>query len=247
MPGVKPVLEILEAEPSRLDAVFLRKGRRSRETDRILDLCRAVGVRFTLADDALLNRMWPGNHQGVIARLFPSGFADLHTALADGRSAPLPLLLALDQVQDPGNIGVMARTLYALGGAGILVPRHNGAYLGAGAQKSSAGTLARLAVVKVPNLGQALDEAHDAGFAVYGASASGAGGDRTIPVLEVFSFVPQFPAVLVLGSEEGGMRQSIARRCGALLHIPLAREINSLNVAQAGAVIMGRFAALREK
>jgi 23S rRNA (guanosine2251-2'-O)-methyltransferase len=243
-PGLKPVLELLETDPSRLDAVFLRKGRKGAATDRILDLCRSAGVRFSLVDDAFLARLWPGNHQGVIARLYAAGFTDLETALEAAAASPLPLLLAFDQVQDPGNAGAMARTLYALGGAGLIVPRHNGVYLGAAAAKAGAGALEHLAVVKAANLGQALDAAAKAGFAVYGASSSPVDG---VGMLDAFAFRPDFPAVLALGGEESGLRPTIARRCRALLRIPLARAFDSLNVAQAGAILMAGFAAARGK
>lgn len=235
-PGMKPVLELLENDPSRVDAVFLRKGRRGKETDRILDLCRKAGVRFSLVDDAALARLWKGNHQGVIARLFSAGFTDLETALETAAEAPLPLLLAFDQVQDPGNAGAMARTLYALGGAGIILPRHNSVYLGAAAAKAAAGALDRLAVVKVANLGQALDAAAKAGFAIYGTAVSAPEG---VLLENAFDVIPDFPAVLVLGGEEGGIRPLVARRCRSFLQIPLGRDFDSLNVAQAGAVIMG--------
>ncbi|WP_300686472.1 RNA methyltransferase substrate-binding domain-containing protein, partial [uncultured Bilophila sp.] len=118
--GVKPVLELLEREPERIDAVLLRKGRRSQDTDRILDLCRAAKVRFTLTDAQSLDRLCPTGHQGVVARLFKAGFTDFSDLLAQAPDAPLPLVIVLDQVQDPGNAGTLARTLYALGGAGLV-------------------------------------------------------------------------------------------------------------------------------
>ena len=74
--GVKPVLELLEREPERIDAVLVRKGKRSQDTDRILDLCRTAKVRFTLADAQSLDRLCPAGHQGVVARLFEAGFTE---------------------------------------------------------------------------------------------------------------------------------------------------------------------------
>ena len=113
--GVKPVLELLEREPERIDAVLVRKGKRSQDTDRILDLCRTAKVRFTLADAQSLDRLCPAGHQGVVARLFEAGFTEFADLLTDATDAPLPLILVLDQVQDPGNAGTLARTLYAMG------------------------------------------------------------------------------------------------------------------------------------
>ncbi len=238
--GVNPVLEILRSDPSRVDSVFIRKGRRDKRSEEILDLCRAAEVRFSLVDNSLLEKLAgrhaSGSSQGVLARLYPAGFMEFGALLDGVMDNPMPLILALDQVQDPGNAGTLARTLYALGGAGLVVPRHNGVYLGGAAVKASAGALARLPVAKAANLSQALDEAEERGFTVYGAAMQTEGTES------VFDFTPRLPAVLALGGEEGGLRPGIAKRCAKLLHIPMLREFDSLNVAQAGAIILGEFA-----
>ena len=239
-PGIKPVTELLLQDPAKIDAVFLRKGRKGKETDQIIDLCRKNGVRFSLVDDTFLDRLWKGRHQGVIARLFSGGFTDIATMLETAADQPMPLILALDQVQDPGNAGALARTLYALGGAGIVVPKHNGVYLGAAAARVAAGALDKLPVAKVANLAQALDAALEAGFTVYGAEMDVA---QSAVRENVFSFTPRLPAVLVLGSEEGGLRPIIRKRCASFVTIPFAREFDSLNVAQAGAILISAFAA----
>ncbi|MDR2160748.1 MAG: RNA methyltransferase [Desulfovibrio sp.] len=238
--GIKPVLEMLESSPERLDSVFLRKGRHVAELDRILDLCRARGVRFFLLEAERFARLRPGSCQGVAARLYDAGFTDCDLLASSVMDAPLPLLLFLDQVQDPGNAGVLARTLYALGGAGLIIPRHNGVYLGAGAAKASAGALARLPVAKAANLGQELSKLANRGFTLYGTTTIPRqdSGDAST---DLFSLTPLFPAALVLGSEEDGLRPGVSNRCHHLLHIPLLRTFDSLNVAQAGAIIIGWF------
>jgi 23S rRNA (guanosine2251-2'-O)-methyltransferase len=240
-PGIKPVTELLQKDPAKIDTVFLKKGRKNSERSRIIDLCRENGVRFSLVDDAFLSRLWKGRHQGVIARLYETGFVDLPDLLETAARDPLPLVLALDQVQDPGNAGTLARTLYALGGGGLIVPRHNGVYLGAAAARVATGALERLPVAKVANLAQALDAAIDAGFTVYGADATKLGDE--IGTERAFSFTPRLPAILVLGGEEGGIRPVIRKRCSAVISIPFARDFDSLNVAQAGGIIISAFAA----
>lgn len=231
LPGLKPVLELLRERPERIDAVFIKKGRHGPEADELVDLCRAAGVRFSLLDDAAMRRLYPGQSQGVLARLFAAGFKSLEELVDEAAAAPLPLILALDQVLDPGNAGTLIRTLYALGGAGLLVPKHQSAYLGAAAARSAAGAMQRLPIAKVTNLSQALDRLEEAGFSIYGASA-GPGA------MSVYDFQPEFPAVLVLGSEEEGIRPGVAKRCRAMLEVPMRRDFDSMNVAQAGAIIM---------
>lgn len=237
LPGRKPVRELLADQPRTVDDVLLRQGLRGPDIDAIVTACRAAGVRFRFLPAADLDRLYPGNHQGVLARLVAAELASVADVLAAARAAPLPVALALDRVQDPGNVGTLARTLFALGGGGIILPRHEGARLGPGAAKASAGTLARMPVAKAVNLGRALDEAVEAGFAVIGAA--GEEGAQN-----VFAASPDFPLVLVLGNEEEGLRQGIRKRCQALYRIPQARPLDSMNVAQAGAIILGRLAAL---
>ena len=235
LPGIKPVLELLQSEPHRVDTLFIRKGLRSRETSRMLDICRAASVRFSLVEGQALHHMCPVQHQGVVARLAAAAQISLDALLEGALSAPLPLLLALDQVQDPGNVGTLARTLYALGGGGLLLPRHNSAYLGAAARRSAAGALERLPIASVTNLGHALDQAEEAGFAIIG---TGMGGGS----LDAFQDSLPLPAVLVLGNEGKGLRPGVAKRCAHMVHIPMQRNFDSLNVAQAGAVLVGLFA-----
>ena len=250
LPGLKPVLELLSSDPQRIDCIFCKKGLRGPEAQAIQGLCRERGVRFTLVEQAALDRLCrPGQagarsgggrppvaHQGVVARLAAAGFCELTDLLAAVNNAPLPLIVALDQVQDPGNVGTLCRTLYALGGAGLLLPRHNSAYLGPAAQRAAAGALERLPVAKVTNLGHALDSAEEAGLNIYGAG----GGPGT---MDAFAVPLRLPAVLVLGNEDKGLRPGVLKRCGAVLRIPQARPFDSLNVAQAGAILLGLTAA----
>lgn len=321
LPGVKPVLELLESDPSRVETVLIRKGKRGREVDRIVELCREARVRFIFAEAYALDRLFasgqaiaqPGgvmaepdvaepdmperqpdddlfadddaawdilegrgadhgadheadaddhtghasrpphpahpSHQGVIARVFDAGFAEFGDILRDAPDAPLPLIVALDQVQDPGNVGTLARTLYALGAAGLVVVRHGGAALGGAAARAAAGALEKLPVAKVTNLARALDEADEAGYTIYaaGGAAPDTDGKPGSGPRNPFTEPLRTPAVLVLGNEDTGIRPNVAKRCHFTLSIPMARDFDSLNVAQAGAILVGCFAARRQK
>lgn len=245
LPGLKPVLELLHSDPQRIDSVFCKKGLRSRDALEVQDLCRRNGIRFTLVDHVALDRLCRDArqqhdvaHQGVVARLAATGFRPLEELFEAVASAPLPLLLALDQVQDPGNVGTLCRTLYALGGAGLILPLHNSAFLGPAARRAAAGALEQLPVARVTNLAHALDSAEEAGLTIYGA-----GHAQGPKLADAFNTSLQLPAVLVLGNEDKGLRPEVAKRCSTMLRIPLVRNFNSLNVAQAGAVLMGLVAA----
>jgi 23S rRNA (guanosine2251-2'-O)-methyltransferase len=228
--GLHPVKEILEQAPLTVEIVYLQKGRQ--QAEELLDLCRQTGVRYQNLPRTQLAKLAPGQHQGVLARVFAPGFQDPAALLDQVHFSPLPVLLVLDQVQDPGNLGVLARTLYALGGAGLVVSKNNSAPLGTGAFKSSAGALNYLPVGQVTNIARFLGQARDKGLSVIGASSQ----PKACPL-----FQAQFdlPLVLVLGNEHKGLRSNTAKGCDQLVRIPLARPFDSLNVAQAGAIILG--------
>lgn len=238
LPGLKPVLELLRESPERIDSVACRKGSRSPEFLEIQELCRQHHVHYTLVENSALDRLCrsgnaPAHHQGVVARLSCVPTVSLEKLLEDALQAPFPLVIALDQVKDPGNVGTLARTMYALGAAGLLLPEHNSAFLGPAALRSSAGALGRLPVTRAVNLARALDEAEERGFTIYGTGQSG-----SAPVLNPYVQGLQLPAVLVLGSEEKGLRPGVAKRCSMWLKIPFRRTFDSLNVAQAGGILL---------
>ncbi|WP_285907117.1 TrmH family RNA methyltransferase [Pseudodesulfovibrio pelocollis] len=233
--GNKPVRELLLDDPSRVDFVAFRQGRHDAAMEDILALCRKAGVPFRSVPPKDLDFMYRGNHQGVAARCAALSYVSLESLLETAPEAPLPLIVALDQVQDTGNVGVLARTVYALGGAGLIVCQHHGAYLGAGAVRSSAGALNKLPVAKAGNLAVALKDCVNHDFTIYCARSG-------VEALNAYEAELTTPAVLVLGNEEKGVRPGVAKLCHHDLSIPLRREFDSLNVAQAGAVLVSEFA-----
>ncbi|OLN24984.1 RNA methyltransferase, TrmH family, group 3 [Desulfovibrio sp. DV] len=240
LPGRKPVRELIEQSPQSVDDVLLRQGLRGADVDAIVTACMAAGVRYRFMPAGDMDKIYPGNHQGFLARLSAGDLASLEDVLLATKNAPLPVSLALDRVQDPGNVGTLARTLFALGGGGLIVPKHEGARLGPGAAKASAGTLSRLPVAKVSNLARALDEAREAGFTIIGAAGEA-------EALNVYTATPDFPIILVLGSEDEGIRPGVLKRCQSVYRIPQARPLDSINVAQAGAIILGRLASILDQ
>ena len=228
-PGRKPVLELLSSRPHALDTVFLSED--ATGLGEVIGKCRELGVRFRKVRRPDLDRMFPGNHQGVVARLRGRQLIELDRIITQVRQSPFPLILALDQVQDPGNVGTLARTLLALGGAGLLFPKDRTAFIGPAAAKAAAGALDSLPLCQVVNLARALDSCAEAGLAIYG---SGTGPESR----SLFQARLNFPAVLVLGNEDKGMRPNVGKRCTEMLSIPMQGGFDSLNVAQAGAMIM---------
>lgn len=233
--GNKPVKELLMDDPRRVDFVAFRKGRRDKAVEEIIELCKTQKVPHKSVSAQDLDYMYRGNHQGVAARCAALSYTPLEQLLEDAAEAPLPLIVALDQVQDTGNVGVLARTVYALGGAGLIVCQHHGAYLGSGAVRSSAGALNKLPVAKVGNLANAMKDCVNYDYTLYCAR-------KVQDSMAVYTAELDTPAVLILGNEEKGIRPGVAKFAHHSLHIPFMREFDSLNVAQAGAIIVSEFA-----
>lgn len=236
LPGLKPCLELIQSEPQKINHLYMRDGRSGKEHTLLLDLCREHHIRFTFVNGEALNRLCDNvQHQGVAVKLNSVNYTPFEDLLEQAFEAPLPLIIAFDQVLDPGNIGTLVRTLYALGVAGIVVPKHNSAFLGPGAHRSAAGSLQKLPIAEVTNLARSIELASKSGFTIYGADANG------INVLSSCECSLELPAILVLGNEEKGIRQGVQKHCQYNLSIPFLREFDSLNVAQAGAILAACF------
>jgi 23S rRNA (guanosine2251-2'-O)-methyltransferase len=177
-------------------------------------------------------RCGSGSHQGVCARVGPYPYADATHLLA----LEAPLLVALDQVQDPQNLGSICRTAECAGAAGVVIPERRAAEVTPAVCKASAGAVEHLPVARVRNLADFLGEAKEASCWCYGASAEAA-GDRA-PVAYDSPDYADGGVVLVLGSEGRGLRPRVASACDELIALPLLGRVDSLNVAAASAALL---------
>ena len=189
-----------------------------------LDWLEGVAVQVEDAE-ALARRCGSHDHQGVCARVDPYPYADAGSLLA----ADDALVLCLDEIQDPRNLGAICRTAEAAGCAGVVIHERGGAEVTPVACKASAGAVEHLAVAKVRNVADWLAEAKDAGAWVYGASAEG--GPYTDPDYGG-------RVVLVLGAEGRGLRPRVAAACDALVALPMSGRVASLNVSAAAAALV---------
>ena len=243
MPGIKPVLEMLRSSPHKILKILYKKN--IGEWVKIAALAAANKILLQESSQTELDKLCMDSrhlvaHQGVLAFLKEAPALQLDEILAKTTNAPLPVLLALDQISDPGNMGTLARTAWALGAAGLLLPEHSSAKPGIAAMKSSAGALELLPCSKVSNLAKALDIAEEKGLYIYG---TGIGGSNKPNTTNAFRMEWQLPAILVLGNEAKGIRPGVQKRCQTMIQIPFAREFDSLNIAQAGAILLGLCAA----
>jgi 23S rRNA (guanosine2251-2'-O)-methyltransferase len=208
----------------------LRAGRR--EVTRIWATSGAAkepwleGVHLEAADgDWLTQRAGSDAHQGLVADVGPYPYADP----ADLLKGPAPLIVALDEVQDPRNLGAIARSAEAAGASGLVIPRHRSAEVTAVAAKASAGAVEHLRIARVRNIADYLAEAKDAGCWVYGAAAKGTPYRR-----------PDYTGgvVLVLGAEGTGLRPRVRAMCDDVVSLPMRGHVDSLNVSAAAAVLL---------
>lgn len=246
-PGVKPVLDLLATEPERIRKVFCKKSRSGRELERMAELCENFGIPLQFVEAAELDALCASgkhavSHQGVVAILAENRLIDLKTLFDLIPSSPLALAIALDQIQDIGNLGAIARSAYAMGCAGLILPGHGATPINAAANRASAGALGRLPAAVVPNLARALDMAEELDMTIIG-SGCGEGGSCQ----DAFKFSWPMPAILVLGNEKKGIRPGVAKRCSIFVRIPFKRAFDSLNIAQACAMLLALCSAKASK
>jgi len=193
---------------------------------------RRAGVPVVSTDPRHLDALLPGiPHQGVAAQVAARAYAALDDTLARARAAgEPPLLVALDGVQDPQNLGAVIRCAEAAGAHGLVIPQRHAAGLSAAVARASAGAVEHLPVARVVNLDRALAELQAGGLWVVGADQGSA-----TPYLDADLTMP---LVLVLGSEGAGLSRLVGERCDLRLSIPMSGRVASLNVSAAAAVLL---------
>ena len=240
--GRNPVLEALRA---RVPATALHVGPRLDSDERIgqaVMLATEAGIPVVEAGRSELDRLTGGAiHQGLALRMKRYSYADPADLVDDAHAAgTMPLIVALDGVTDPRNLGAIARSVAAFGGHGILVPSRRSAGVTAGAWKASAGTLARVRVAQTANLARALASYQDAGLFVAGLAG---GGDTDIADLEL----ADSPLVLVVGSEGSGLSRLVTERCDVTARIPISGQAESLNAGIAASIALYEVSRLRAR
>lgn len=238
--GRNAVVEALRAGVP-CEAVWV--GHRVEVDDRITEIKRIAGERrLPLLDvtTAELDRMTGGMvHQGVAMAAKPYQYSDLDRILARAeRAGEPPLVVALDGVTDPRNLGAVLRSAGAFGAHGVVVPERRAAGVTASAWKVSAGAAARVPVARVTNLVRALGELREAGCFVVGLDAGG-----TMPMSELH--LATDPVVLVVGSEGKGLGRLVRSTCDVIASIPIRAETESLNAGVATGISLYEVARLR--
>jgi 23S rRNA (guanosine2251-2'-O)-methyltransferase len=240
--GLIPVVEALRAGNKKLEHITVVEGARHERLRELLDLAKRERVPVHRAPKFVLDRALPGvTHQGIVARTSAAAYRDAEELLDElsarvGTDDP-PLVLGLDAVEDPRNLGAILRTAECAGVGGVFIPERRAVGLTATAAKAAAGALEYIAVARVTNLVQLIEQLKQRNIWVIGAAADGTANytewDWTVP------------SALFLGGEGSGLHRLVRERCDALVRIPLFGRIESLNVSVAAGVIL--YEALRQR
>jgi 23S rRNA (guanosine2251-2'-O)-methyltransferase len=235
--GFHAVTSRLRHAPDSIEALYVDGARRDGRMQQLLDRARAAGLQVTVIDAQRLQRMAAGStHQGVAALC---GAVVLAQSLDDVLAAvdPRTLLLLLDGVTDPRNLGACMRTAEAAGATALVVPRDRSASLTPVAAAAAAGAAEVLPLIAVTNLARAMDEIREAGVWIVGAAGE---AERTLYEIDLTG-----PIAWALGAEGQGLRRLTRERCDWLARIPLHGQTESLNVSVATGVCL--FETVRQR
>ena len=240
--GLKPVLEMLRAGSKQLQQITISEAARHERMKELLELAKQARIPIHRVPRNALDRLLPGvTHQGVVAKVAAAKYRDADDLLdelaSQVNSGRPPLVLGLDAVEDPRNLGAILRTAECAGVNGVFIPERRAVGLTGTVAKTAAGALDRVPVARVTNLVQLIEQLKQRNIWVIGAAADGTsdytGWDWTVP------------SALFLGSEGSGLHRLVRERCDALVRIPVRGQIESLNVSVATGVIL--YEALRQR
>jgi len=232
--GLNTVLEALRAGRARRIRVGSRGDRR---IDEVLALAEKRGVPIDRVDGAALERAAHGGvHQGIVAEVDAPREYGIDDLIATAQPEA-PLLVVLDGVEDPHNVGAILRTVDAAGAHGVIRQARHAAALGGAAAKASAGAVSSVPVATVVNIARAVEELKEAGVWTVGLAADAPESYDAIDLT--------VPTALVLGAEGSGLRRLVRERCDRLASIPMSGVVESLNVSVAAGVML--FEAKRQR
>ena len=230
--GTNPVMEALKADRLTVNKILIAEGKDSPHLRALQQLAREKGIPRHRCPRELLNRETGSeHHQGVMAYQAGTAYAtweELEQRIA--RTPGLSVVVILDSIEDPQNLGSLIRTAEACGAQGVVIPKDRAAGLTPTAVKISAGAAAHLPIVRVTNLAQAIEDLKKLGFWVVGAETRGAKG--------LYEMKFDMNVALLIGSEGKGIRPLLLRKCDFTVSIPMRGKISSLNTAVAGAVVL---------
>lgn len=232
--GKNPLIEVLKARRRKINQVFLLKKKEEAADPQLAGFLQKHSQKYQLVDRSQLDKLaGTQNHQGVAANVGDFPYEEVEVLI--DRHPKNALFLMLDSLKDPQNFGTICRSAYCFGVDGIIINKDQSVEVTPAVCKASAGSVEHLSVSKVTNLARTLEFLKKSGFWIYGASAS---ADVSLTEVKRTDKI-----VIVLGSEGEGIRRLVKGSCDYLFKIPMVRDFDSLNVAQAATVILYEFSS----
>lgn len=235
--GRNPVMEAIRSGRS-IESILVAKGERSGSVVAIIAKAKQKNIPVKDVDSKKLDFLAKGvNHQGIVAQCAVKEYSTLEDifALAEERGES-PFIIVLDKIEDPHNLGAIIRTAECAGAHGVIIPERRSAGLSYTVEKTSAGALEYMLVVRVKNISAVLQKLKDKGIWVYGADMDG----------EHYKKVNFDGAVaLVIGNEGKGISPLVAKDCDVIVSLPMKGKINSLNASVAAGILMYEIADKR--
>ncbi len=232
--GVHPIVEALRTKRP-LERILVARGAGGHRLQEIIDLARDAGTPVRFEDRGALDRLaGVKSHQGVVALGSEKKYAELEDVASASE-----LLVVLDGVEDPHNLGAIVRTAHAAGAGAVIVAERRAAGLTETVAKAAAGALEHLPVVRAVNINQTLRSLKDEGYFIYGLDEK---GEETFDTVD-------WPArtVIVMGAEGKGLHDLVKKNCDALVRIPMAGKIASLNVSVATGIVLFAWRSRRDR
>ena len=239
--GIHAVREALEAGRA-FDRIVIAKGRQDSRVEEIVQAARARNISVRFEDRGQLDRLADSkDHQGIVALVAARAAGTLEEILAAANAGAgrgeKGLIVLLDGVEDPHNLGAVIRTALAAGAHGVVIPERRAAGLTDTVARASAGALAHLAVAKVTNLVRTMEELKEAGYWLIGLDER---GEKNYTDVDYTS-----PTGIILGGEGKGLHELTRKRCDFVVSLPTTGPVKSLNVSVAAGVVL--FEALRQR
>jgi 23S rRNA (guanosine2251-2'-O)-methyltransferase len=237
--GINPVIEALKARGRTFAWVAVAKERHDLRLQRLVEECRKQGVAVRVESRAELDRMAGNNaHQGVVAVTSAKQYNNLEDVIAAKRGQH-SLIVVLDGIEDPHNLGAILRTADACGADGVVIPERRAVGITATVTKASAGASEHLPVAKVTNIARTIEELKEKNVWTVGLDER---GPKTYDAMDY-----NMDCAIVLGAEGKGLHDLVARKCDFLVSIPMLGKVPSLNVSVAAGVVLFEVVRQRRK
>lgn len=225
----KNVFSQIQERPDEIQEIYIQENLRDKKVLDAVD--RLKRVKVNRVSRAVLDKLSDkGVHQGIVARVKDIDLVSLENLIELAKKQEYPLLVALDELQDPHNLGAILRTCDAAGVSGVLMTKHNSATLTSAAIKASTGAAYTVPMAVVANMAQALEKCKEAGFWIAGTAFEGAKDYREGMV--------DVPLVLVIGNEGKGISRNVLKHCDYKVKLPMKGTVQSLNASVATAILL---------